>query len=185
MHTFYSSSNRLRHDEQVHNNYNQDDGGDSDMGEEDEQKTVSLDDNWSILINETFEGMYLESEIENANEILSDPLLSQFLEELRENLEKIMKFADNMKEEDETHQAIQKTTNQYENHDDDDEAFDKAWNERKYLLKRLLHDHIEVIENAIEMTEQDKDEEDGEGEDDEEDEDYNFRFFLYFHFTVF
>ncbi len=168
-HKFYSSSNRHRHEAQIHNS-KKGCKSDSEMSDEEESQEVgSGEDYWSTLISRTFDEMDLQSEIENGDEILCEPMLSQFLEELRENLEKRMKFAQYMEEEDETYREIQNTANQYKDLDSD-EAFEKAWNERKYLLKRLLRDHMDVVENEMEngdnkVKEYDDDEEDEDKED--------------------
>ena len=163
---FYSSSNRSRHEAQIHNN-SKVDRADSEMEDDENQEIESGEDYWSSLIVRTFDEMDLQSEIENGNEILGEPILSQFLEELRENLEKRMKFAQYMEEEDETYREIQNTANQYKDLDSD-EAFEKAWNERKYLLKRLLRDHMDVIEDEIENRVEVSENEDGNEEEEDE-----------------
>ena len=58
------------------------------MADDENQEIESGEDYWSTLISRTFDEMDLQSEIENGDEILTEPILSQFLEELRDNMKK-------------------------------------------------------------------------------------------------
>ena len=123
----------------------------NDVPETEESDTDDEYDYWQVLISETFKEMGLRREIKNPKEILLDPVLSEFLEELRENLEGRMKFAEYMQNKDKVYQEIQNTAERHSRKDlDEDEAFEKAWNERKYLLKRLIRDNLNVIKSAME-----------------------------------
>ena len=128
------------------------DGSDSQRSEKEEESESEDDyDHWQVLINETFKEIGLHKEIKNPKEILREPLLSEFLEELRENLETRMKFADYMQNEDKVYQEIQNTAERHSRKDlEEDEAFEKAWDDRKYLLKRLIRDNLDVIKSAME-----------------------------------
>ena len=165
---FSSNSNRHRHESQFHskeidkNNCNMDENNEEQEAEDTDSDSQN---HWPTLIQEICEKMDLQTEISEATEVLVEPLLTEFLEELRENLEKRIKFVDYMKEEDKTYQEIQSTADQY-NGLDEDEAFEKAWNDRKYLLKRLIREHIEVIENVLENNNEEGDEDEDENETD-------------------
>ena len=160
------------------NNINEDETNDAPESEDetnDEPKSEEFDtddeyDYWQILINETFKEMGLHKEIKNPKEILLDPILTEFLEELRENLEGRMKFAEYMQNQDKVYQEIQNTAERHSRKDlDEDEAFEKAWNERKYLLKRLIRDNLNVIKSAMEESaSEESEDEQNAGKEDED-----------------
>ena len=142
----------------------------NDVPETEESDTDDEYDYWQVLISETFKEMGLRREIKNPKEILLDPVLSEFLEELRENLEGRMKFAEYMQNKDKVYQEIQNTAERHSRKDlDEDEAFEKAWNERKYLLKRLIRDNLNVIKSAMEESaSEESEDEQNVGKEDED-----------------
>ena len=185
---FYSSSNRHRHETYFHKmvskqheikdesfdsqpsgviSDNEENEVPTDSEKQNEEKEQEEDqDHWEMLIDETCREMNIQKEIQNSKDILVDPILGEFLEELRQNLESRMKFAQYMEDHDKIYQEIQTTAERFRQKDlDEDEAFEKAWNKRKYLLKRLLRDNLNIIENVMNETD---DEENSEVEDNNE-----------------
>ncbi len=168
-----SCSNRVRHEKMMHpekaNSWSKENrGGTHQMDESDEE----ADDDklewkyWQKLIKQAIGKMGTDIP-ENGKELLREPHLSSFLEKIRHNLEKRMTFAQYMDFYDPIYAQIQKTADGYEeNHEmDDGEAFEKAWENRKYLLKRFFRNHIDEIEE--ELTDVSKEETDQEVEDEE------------------
>ena len=175
---FYSSSNRHRHEAYFHkmpskHDEMNDESFDSkqpdtksDM-EENETPTDSVDeeqtddqseqkeqeeeqDYWEMLIEETCREMNIKKEIRNPKDLLVEPILGEFLEELCQQLESRMKFAQYMEDHDKVYQEIQTTAERFREKDlDEDEAFEKAWNKRKYLLKWLLRDNLNIIKDVL------------------------------------
>ncbi len=134
---------------------------------ESEKSSESGEHYWSELITEICREIELKNEIKYPKEVLFEPMLSRFLEELRDNLDSRMKFADYMKNHDKVYQEIQNTAERYERKElEEDEAFEKAWNDRKYLLKRMLRDNLDVIEKTLDES-SDHSEEEEEEEDQE------------------
>ncbi len=184
----YSSYNRRRHELSVHQNEKEEmenyvsdhstSTGSQESSDTQDRRKDLLDENddtesdkssepeenyWSESIIEICREMDLKNEIKNPKEVLSEPLLSRFLEEIRDNIGNRMKFADYMKNHDKIYQEIQSTAEQYEQKElDEDEAFEKAWNKRKYLLKRMLRDNLDVIEKTLDENNDSSDEEDQE-----------------------
>ena len=104
---------------------------------------------WEQLIKLTINEMENEMPKE-AKDLLHEPCLSIFMEKMLENLEKYMTFTQNMKDDDPIYAKIQKTADTYEDQNmEEGEAFEKAWNDRKILIKRFLRDHIDDIEYLI------------------------------------
>ncbi len=173
-HQFYSSSNRRRHklhvhqrgglltmediDDQVSNTSSQNSDNteepEKDIFDEDgsdSQRSEKEEDHWATLIMETCREMDIGKEIVKPKDILNDPIFSEFLEELRENLDSRMKFAEYMQVHDKVYEEIQCTAERYARKDiEDSEAFEKAWNKRKYLLKRLLRENLAVVKEVME-----------------------------------
>ena len=186
---FYSSSNRRRHELYVHQkkglvkmeDYDYQESNNSSQESNDTEKSVkdvldeegsdsespeNEEDYWATLIIKTCREMDIGKEIEKPKDILNDPILSEFLEELRENLDGRMKFAEYMQIHDKVYQEIQDTAEHYSRKDiEESEAFEKAWNKRKYLLKRLLRDNLDVIKEVME--------EGNDSEEEQEEEDDN------------
>ena len=179
-HKFYSSSNRHRHEVYCHkmaaNQYGMGETYDSDHSDNDSdneeptetnsdssQGEAEQQDHWEMLIAETCREMDIHKEIKNPKDIMTNPVLSEFLEELRQNLESKMDFAQYMQNEDKTYQELQNTAERFSRKDlDEDEAFEKAWNERKYLLKRLLRDNLDIVQKVLNEKVEDSDEEENE-----------------------
>jgi hypothetical protein len=134
---------------------------DSEM-EDNEETTESKkeeQDYWETMIAETCREMELHKEIKNPKELMKEPMLGEFLEELRQNIENKMKFADYMQNEDKVYKEIHSTAERYEEKDlDEDEAFEKAWNKRKYLLIRLLRDNLYIVQDVLNENYEDSDE---------------------------
>ena len=189
---FYSNFNRRRHEMRVHqkevqeevedydtdhsastnsqdsdNNQNRKEDIFDDKDDTDSEKSSDSEENyWSELIIETCREMDLKNEIKSPKDVLFEPMLSRFLEELRDNIDKRMKFADYMNSHDKIYQEIQNTVERYERNDlEEDEAFEKAWNERKYLLKRMLKDNLDVIERTLKECSDSEEEEEKEDEE--------------------
>ena len=123
-----------------------DDDDDSEADNDENQKSWS---HWKILITEAVEEMGKQPS--EAAEILKDPYFDDFIEKVRESLSKQIRFADYVKRKDKVFNAIQKSANLFirEMKLSKGEAFEKAWNERKYLLKRFLRNHLEEIQDEV------------------------------------
>ena len=119
---------------------------------------------WPEVLRETCQDV--SDEIPGADLVFRHPYFETFLEALYTNLTDRMKFAEYMKEKDDVYRKIQKTADiclhKRENNFDEDESFEIAWNDRKYLLKKLLRNHYKVLADEL-----DNDDEDSEGGEEE------------------
>ena len=151
--TFYSTSNRARHEKAMHGGSTIGAGDPSD-GEEEEEEEEEEEPfewkHWRKLIKQTIKQMDTKTP-SDTNYLLQEPHLSNFLDKMRERMEKCMEFCRYMKNVDPIYKKIQNTSNKYKkNHGlEEGEAFEKAWNDRSFLLKRFLRDHSEEIDDLL------------------------------------
>ena len=124
---------------------------------------------WEELVSEAIQ--QISDGPEDAKEILKESYFDEFLESLYELVDKQLKFVDYMTKNDPVFKQIQGTARRYmaEMAIGQGEAFEKAWNDRKYLLKRYLRHHIGDIQNEI--FDGKKDEEESNDDDESEDKD--------------
>jgi len=77
-----------------------------------------------------------------------------------------IKFVEYMNEDDEVYGKIQETGLEYKERNlDEDEANEKAWDDRKFLLKKLLRKYYNVIEEEIDGQSDDEKENIEDGDD--------------------
>ena len=105
---------------------------------------------WSKIIMQAIDEIG-NDELVDVEKILKDPFFNNFLEKLYEILSKNMEFARYMKENDKMYRQIKQTSKIYikELNFKPREAFEKAWNERQFLIKQYIRDHLEDIQDEI------------------------------------
>jgi len=113
--------------------------------EEDEQKY------WSDVIRETCED--LKMQIPNGKLVFHPHNFDLFLEALFANINEKLKFSEYMLYSDDVFAKIKQMADKYgfENDDmDEDEALEKAWDDRKFLLRKHISKYVDVIEKEFE-----------------------------------
>ena len=148
---------------------NDDDDDDDDNSQEvddddDEESIAGSDDSdescadpWRELISETCE--QADIDVESAEQVLQEPYLSEFLEMMGKILQKKINMVKNLQEKDATYEKVQSTIDRCTDKDyDDDEAFEKAWDKRKFLLKKVLKNNLDLIEEKLINNSEEEDE---------------------------
>ena len=133
---------------------------------EDEDLDSETEQNWVVLLKETFDRI----NITNADELLKEPLFSEFLEVLRDTLQERLEFASYFENDDDVYKSILNTSYNYLDKDlGQDEAIEKAWDERKFLVRAFFRDNPMLVQRAL--TEEAKEElEENESEEEIDDE---------------
>ena len=142
---FSSSSNRLRHEQLFHkktmaesehsDDERSEDGHDSDGSEHEDE------DRWA----ETIEYACEQCEI-TADQVLVEPYLSQFVEHMKVYVEERFQFVKTM-ESDEHYEKIHENIDRFMDQEayDREEAVDTAWHNRRFLIKRIIEEHKELL----------------------------------------
>jgi len=149
---------------------------------------------WSTIVSETLNQM--EKLPDNNKNLLQEPFVGEFLWKLWENIMQKIQFVEYMENEDEVYEKIKNTAKIFisKQQIDKAEAYDKAWEDRKFLVLRFLNNHIDKINSLMllklvnnmidkskklqdnnddeenEEVENDDDDDESENEDDVEDE---------------
>ena len=80
------------------------------------------------------------------SELLRDPLLSEFIEELRSIVESRMAFADAMQGGDDLYSKIERRTDSYEKDGcSSDEAAETAWNDLRIVVRNMLQENMDLF----------------------------------------
>jgi hypothetical protein len=103
----------------------------------------------------------LPEELETSQDMLQEPFFGIFFENTKQVVAKILHMASKLESDSESFAAIKKTadsyieTNKYDNMTDS-EALEKAFDKREYLIKDLLSNHIDVVEENLFSNESDE-----------------------------
>ena len=155
--------------DEEHSDNEADDGND-----EDESESESDDDEkespWREIMEEACDNVKLES----AEGVLFEPYLSEFVEAMKNAAEERFSFVRQM-EQDSGYEMLSDTIEKYEHSDgyEKEEAIDAAWHARRFLVKQIIIDNIDVLEDWLNRRDKEDtdDEDEGDGDEDVEDED--------------
>lgn len=100
---------------------------------------------------------------DDPEELLKEPKLSEMVDEMRQIVEARMAFAEYMMNDDAVFHKITKAKTRNDDGDSDDEAEETGWNDKRFLLKRVVEKHIDVLNDESDI--QDSDVEDEVDED--------------------
>ena len=156
---FTTLSNKYRHERSVHDD-NESESNDSNNRSDDEKETsdeesdATIDDGinvWSAIIRHAAKAMNLT----NAEEATREPYLSEMVNHMRKYAENGRQFVYAL-DEDPIYKTIHEVFKAYEESDNTDadeleEAIDMAWQNKRFRLKNVIHDNIDVIEEVIEQ----------------------------------
>jgi hypothetical protein len=82
--------------------------------------------------------------------LLKEPLFSEFLDILKNTLEAAMNFTKYFVNQDGVYDSIHTTADNYlKKNMEEDEAKEKAWDERKFRVKQFLRENLKLIEEAL------------------------------------
>ena len=181
---FSTSSNRIRHERLFHGDVVEDEEEDnvsvesSDSDDDDAKTEVSDEesvadekevsdeemdsDDENDYWGEVIEKAASKIEVENPEKLLKEPYLSEMVDEMRQVVEKRIKFANYMQNKDAVYQKIETAKARHHEDDDDsddEEAEETGWNDKRFLLKRVIAEHLVVVGSA------DSDDEDSDAEE--------------------
>ena len=167
---FSRSDNRVRHEQQFHGgeetmsevsevtqNTEENNQTDQEMDENEEneeEETEEEDDNeenedydeemcWKEILEESAEDGYMT---EHPERYLTDPYLGAIVERIKNVVQQKLKIAHYLEDDDGTYREIKETIERYENQGClDDEAVEKAWSERRFLIKKKIKEHLDVF----------------------------------------
>ena len=116
--------------------------------EEREDEEDGEEDVWDELIQETCENVPAPEGVTSVDGLFHhEGFIHHFLVTLFELLDRRMRFANQMEEDEEIYLKLQDTANHYQERGyKEDEAFEVAWNKRRYLLKKMLKDRANIFE---------------------------------------
>lgn len=143
-----------------------------DDGEEEEDENDSMDGEqsdeeekdagyWRDIIANTCKDI----EFEKPEDLLREPLLSHVVDEMRKLVEKRLSFTAYMENNDDVYERISREENRLAAFDEDD-AQETAWHNKRFLIKRVLADNLDMFEK-----EEEEEDDENIDEDEEEDED--------------
>ena len=153
---FSSSSNRLRHERLFHGAEEEDISDYHENDDDPETDDEETEDLWPEIIKNAY------SEFKKVAKaplslILVEPYLSQFIENVKDYVEKRIRFNDVM-QQDEHYKKIADLIDTYKEEDfDKDEAIDAAWHKRRFLVRKIVKGYIDTLHD-----------DDSEDEDEEE-----------------
>ncbi len=167
---FSTSSNRARHERNVHMEYEETPSINFDLDEDytdtEEDNGIEVDDDqesdaseddfdedeyhlWERLIREACANCE-DIQITSADQMLEMPYLEQFLEKLRSVIEDYIGMATWILEDSEVYNKLNSTIFKLYNEGySEKEAISAAWEQRKHLLKRLINKYTDVIEEKL------------------------------------
>ena len=142
--TFDREWNYKRHRDMVHKN-GEDAASESSEAEENEQTDGVVEhEEWRHVIGSTLEGE--EFSYDPPEQVLREPHLSEFIAALRLVVESKMKFANYMKKADNVYRSIVRCAERHvENECTADEANETAWNDRRFAIRKILKDNIDLF----------------------------------------
>ena len=153
------------------NEKSDEDGSMSDASEDaDSDANDDEDKLWLMLFRRTAKKMIQKHK--RTNDVLCEPHLSNFVEQMKNIVEKQLKFLRELTEESDLYKTIE---NEIEENElkglDHDAAVDTAWNTLRFAIRKKLARCLNAVNNKSDSTENsDEDETDESGEDEEADE---------------
>ena len=114
----------------------------NDSEEESGEEQMSDDDYWRQIIQEAGENF----EFEHPENLLQEPYLSQIVDEIRQVVDRKLQFAEHMLHHDKIYARIKRAKKKYKDESDDEDDSDKmAWSDKRFLIKRMLANNLDVL----------------------------------------
>ena len=139
----------------------EEDSNDSQSDTDSESSEDESEDNeyWRAIIKEAAENV----EYSEPEHLLDEPHLSSLVDEMRKVVEGRIQFAEHMKKENEVYGRIMRAKKRYKD-ESDDIAAQTSWNDKRYVLKELIAENLDVLSLDDEMdNDSDEDEEELDG----------------------
>ena len=171
----------LRHMSSVHKSRMDDeDYGSHDEGSNEESTDVDSNDSlsdtgsdssnvesedkeyWRAILKEAAEHI----EFSKPEHLLDEPRLSSLVDEMRKVVEGRVQFAKHMKKENEVYGRIMRAKKRYKD-ESDEIAAQTSWNDKRYVLKELIADNLDVLRLDNEGESDEDEHEDFTDEDDD------------------
>ena len=158
-------------DETEENKSEYDSGQDGDESDIDMENTdmLSGDEDWDYWSEVIQDAISMLSPIpENAKQLMQKPMIDEFLDNIRESLEQKINLTNYMQYTDPIYLEIKRKARKIRKQEPDKgSAFEKAWDERHYFLKRFIRNNLDTIQDRCFDGEESDESEDGEEEDTE------------------
>ena len=170
--SFSSSSNRIRHERLFHkpsdeketvedypenNSESDEDPSDEEMKDEEKQdEERESRDMWrDIVLHACLE--FKNELLTRADQVLLEPFLSEFVEHMKEYVEEKFQFVKSM-EQDDQYEKINCMIDQLDGEEyDREEAVDCAWHNRRFLVKRMIQENIDLVAKIVDRDHSDDD----------------------------
>jgi hypothetical protein len=108
-------------------------------------------DLWPQIISDACDTVQFSLPLKHADQLLRDPFLDEFVDQMKSVVEKRVDFVKAM-DSDEGYGKIDSTIQQFESDDyDRTEAVDAAWHARRFLVKKIIKEHIDIVEKAFDL----------------------------------
>ena len=122
----------------------EDEDEDNEESEESDEESIDV---WSRIIRHAAR----ESNIKSPVDATREPFLGEFVNHMKDYVEQVRKFWDALND-DETFNIIE---SDMENATiDQDEAAELAWQNRRFRLRKIIQDHLDVIKEEIDNKEE-------------------------------
>jgi hypothetical protein len=104
---------------------------------------------WLNIVSDALDNYDIQ--IPTAEDIVKEPYLSDFVNLMKIVAEEQIQFVKYMEEEDDLYRKINETIERYESNDyDREEAVDAAWHDRRFLIRRVIEDNMNLVETQWE-----------------------------------
>jgi len=131
-----------------------DDDDTSEASEEQEAEDVSQEEaeqkRWSSIIAAACEDVSFGSPFTKPEDVLKEPYLSDLVSAMSNFVEQRLQFAREMESDDSLYEQINNRIDRLENDDfPRDEAAMTAWHDKRYHVRKILADHLDVIQQEM------------------------------------
>ena len=122
-----------------------DDGSDSDESSDDEEES-----RWKEIISAACDETDFGPQFAKPEHILKEPYISEVVAAMGNYVERHIMFAHDMENEDDTYEQINIRIARYEDEDmPRDEASQLAWQDRRYLVRKMLEKHVDIVKGKF------------------------------------
>ena len=134
---------------------------DSDETKSSDESDAEEPDHWRDVIAESIRRF--GSNYDDHKMLLHDPLLSEFIEEMRQVVQRRLEFADAIRDGDSLYSKIERRIEKYEGDDySSEEAAETAWNDMRIVMRNLIRDNLDLFNEHNDNVDEEEEEEEEE-----------------------
>ena len=131
-----------------------DDGDDREADPDDEGDGSESDDaedaQWTIIVSKACGNVSFGPAFEKPTDALKEPFLSEIVSEMANFVERRLLFANLIENSNEAYEKINDRIERFESEGmPRDEAANTAWHDRRFLLRKILAEHLDVVKEKL------------------------------------